>query len=66
MKIFFFFFYRYEYRLYRYRNRLFEEGENTLLNCKAGVSQPPRVVKNGEPRYEFVCTKNKNKSYDSL
>ena len=28
---------------------LLKEGENTPLNCKAGVSLPPRVVKNGEP-----------------
>ena len=29
--------------------RIFEEGENTLLNCKSGVSIPPRVVENGGP-----------------
>ena len=26
----------------------FEGGENTLLNCKTGVSPPP-IMKNGEP-----------------
>ena len=34
---------------------VFEEGENTLLNCKMGLSQPHGVVKNLEPRLFILC-----------
>ena len=32
----------------------FEGGENTLLNCKTGVSPPP-IMKNGEPWNWMYC-----------